>query len=89
MRTPDLATNLRHKGDEGRQATSKCAPAFDDEAGGEVGHTTHCGRNRPGRSPSGIAWEGTPVDFAKTCAVASTAAAMLFLLAVIAGLIAP
>ena len=56
---------------------------------GEVGHTAHCGRNRPGRSPSGIAWEGTPVDFAKTCAVASTAAAMLFLLAVTVGLIAP
>jgi len=33
--------------------------------------------------------EGTPVDFAKTCAVASIAAAMLFLLAVTAGLIAP
>jgi len=37
----------------------------------------------------GIAWKGTPVDFARICAVASTAAAMLFLLAVTAGLISP
>ena len=32
MRTPNLATNLRHKGDEG-ESRSKCAPAFNDEAG--------------------------------------------------------
>jgi hypothetical protein len=38
----------------------------------------------------GITWEGTPVpDFAGTIAVASTTAAMLFLLAVTLGLISP
>ena len=84
MRTPKLATSLRHKGDE-------CWIVFrvQRRRWGEISDPTHCGRNRPGRFPSGIAWKGTPVDFAKTCAVASTAAAMLFLLAVTAGLIAP
>jgi cell division protein FtsX len=38
----------------------------------------------------GITWEGTPVpDFAGTIAVASTTAAMLFLLAVTLGFISP
>ena len=56
---------------------------------GRVRHATHCRRNHPKTSPSGIAWKGTPVDFARICAVASTGAAMLFLLAVTVGLVAP
>jgi hypothetical protein len=49
---------------------------------------TNCNRNRPEKSALGITWEGTPVlDFARTFAVASATAAMLFSLAVTFGFI--
>jgi hypothetical protein len=73
MRTPNPATNLRHEGDEGRQAASKCAPAFNDEAGErsatrlivdaiarEDRHLESRGRGRPWISPRLARWHGPP-----------------------------
>jgi hypothetical protein len=52
--------------------------------------TTNYNRNFFQTCGLAITWEGTPVpDFAGTIAVASTTAAMLFLLAVTLGLISP
>ena len=72
-RTPNPATNLRHEGDEGRQAASKCAPAFNDEAGErsatrlivdaiarEDRHLESRGRGRPWISPRLARWHGPP-----------------------------
>jgi len=55
---------------------------------GEINDPTHCGRNRPGRFPSGIAWEGTR-GFRQDLRGSIDCRAMLFLLAVTVGLIAP
>ena len=71
-----------------KQTAENCDPAFNNEVG-ESQPRNSLPTQSSEKSPSGIAWKGTPVDFARICAVASTAAAMLFLLAVTAGLIAP
>ena len=72
-----------------KQTAENCDPVFDNEVGESSATRLIADAIIRRHFHPEIAWKGTPVDFARICAVASTAAAMLFLLAVAVGLIAP
>ena len=83
------AVGVAQGGEALKQVDENCDPVFDNEVGESSATRLIADAIVRKHFHLEIAWKGTPVDFARICAVASTVAAMLFLLAVTVGLIAP